>query len=130
MKTKDIIKEFIYITVATTIVGFTIWMSLRYAGMGLMSPILSNFAMSSVPVQLTGHASAMMNWSRQLLSTISMSLFSILYSNRLLSLSAMAIDSRIAEQQAIGTVNGISAFLVALTIPLILFIKEEYSKRD
>ena len=116
-------------TVATTIIGFTIWMSLRYAGMGLMSPIISDFAMSSVPVQLTGHASAMMNWSRQLLSTISMSLFSILYSNQLLMLSATSVDMRIAEQQAIGAVNGISAFLVALTIPLILFIKEEYSQR-
>ena len=115
-------------TVATTMIGFTIWMSLRYAGIGLMSPILTNISMSSVPVQLTGHASAMTNWSRQLLSTISMSLFSILYSNRLLALSMQAVDMRIAEQQAIGMVNGISAFLVALTIPLIIIIKEEYHK--
>lgn len=117
-------------TIATTIVGFTIWMSLRYASMGLMSPIISNFAMTSLPTQLTGHASAMMNWSRQLLSTISMSLFSIFYGNRLLALSMQTVDLRIAEQQAIGMVNGISAFLVALTIPLILFIKEEYSKQN
>ena len=58
-----------------------------------------------------------------------MSLFSILYSNQLLMLSATSVDMRIAEQQAIGAVNGLSAFLVALTIPLILFIKEEYSQR-
>ena len=114
-------------TVATTIVGFTIWMSLRYAGMGLMSPIISNYSMTSVPVALISHASAMMNWSRQLLSTVSMSLFSILYSNRLAALSVEAIDMRIAEQQAIGMVNEISAFLVALTIPLILLVKEAHS---
>ena len=92
-----------------------------------MSPIISNYSMTSVPVALISHASAMMNWSRQLLSTVSMSLFSILYSNRLAALSVEAIDMRIAEQQAIGMVNEISAFLVALTIPLILLVKEAHS---
>lgn len=110
-------------TMTTTLVFFTIWMSLRYASMGLMSPILNDTAMTSVPVELTGHASSVLNWSRQLLSTIAMSLFSIAYSSRLQELMANGMEAYLAETQAISMVNIISAAFIAVAIPLVFLLK-------
>lgn len=119
-------------SLATTIIGFTIWLSLRYVGLGLMIPIINNFAMSAVPMQLASHASAMLNWTRQLISTMSISVFSILYGSHMLRYLQQGLgagtpvdQSRIIECAAINDVNFYSLLLLVVCVPLIWFLKDE-----
>lgn len=116
----------------TTIIAFTLWLSLRYVGLGLMIPLINNFAMSAVPMKLASHASAMLNWTRQLISTISISVFSILYGSHMLrytqqglGASAPATQDRLIECMAINDVNFYSLLLLAVCVPLIYFLKDK-----
>ncbi len=118
-------------SLATTLVGVTVWMSLRYAGLGLMIPLVNNFAMSAVPVKLTSHASAMLNWTRQLISTISVSVFSVIYASHMLRYAreglgaeAPAVQNRLIECVAINDVNFYSLLLLAACLPLVYFLKD------
>lgn len=116
----------------TTIIAFTLWLSLRYVGLGLMIPLINNFAMSAVPMKLASHASAMLNWTRQLISTISISVFSILYGSHMLrytqqglGASAPATQDRLIECMAINDINFYSLLLLAVCVPLIYFLKDK-----
>lgn len=116
----------------TTLAGFTLWLSLRYLGLGVMVPLINNFAMSSVPMELASHASAMLNWTRQLISTLSISVFTVIYSNRMLlyaqeGLGAEnpAVQNRVIECTAINDVNFYSLILLIACVPLIYFLKDE-----
>ena len=120
-------------TVTTTVLVFNIWLSVRYIGIGLMNPILTDFSMASVPPALSGHASAMMNWTRQLLTTITVSMFSLLYNNRLLQyakegLVGAGLDP-VAQQQmiqaeAISDINFYTMIIIIISIPLIYLLKD------
>lgn len=120
----------------TTILAFTIWLSLRYVGLGLMIPLISNFAMTAVPMELASHASAMLNWSRQLISTISISLFTMLYANHMLAYARQglgaaspATQDRLIECTAINDVNFYSLLLLLACVPLIYFLKDHLLAR-
>ena len=116
----------------TTILAFTLWLSLRYVGLGLMIPIVNNFAMSAVPMELASHASAMLNWTRQLISTISISVFSILYGSHMLKYAVegmgaenLATQDRLIECMSINDVNFYSLILLVVCVPLIYFLKDK-----
>ena len=54
--------------------------SLRYLGMGMMQMPLTNYGLSSVPQELSGHASSMFNWGKQLTQVVSMNILTVLLS--------------------------------------------------
>ncbi|MGM9526231.1 MAG: DHA2 family efflux MFS transporter permease subunit [Peptococcaceae bacterium] len=118
---------------STTILAFTIWLSLRYIGLGLINPLVNNFAMSAVPVKLVSHASAMIAWTRQMISTISVSLFSLLYSNHMLRYTAQNMGAqlgqtdqlRLIECTAINDVNFYSLLILLICVPMIYFMKDQ-----
>lgn len=119
-------------TVTTTILIFNIWLSVRYIGIGLMNPLLTDFSMGSVPPALSGHASAMMNWTRQLLTTITVSMFSLLYNNRLLQYTQEGIGTGldpIAQQQliqanAISDINFYTMLIIIISLPMVYLLKD------
>lgn len=108
----------------TTLVGFTIWMTLRYAGIGYTTPIISNYALGGIPQHLASHASSMLNWTRQLLTTIAVSIFSVFYSSRMLVLGSELPNMQLAECQAISEVVFISLIIMIMTIPVIVMMTE------
>ena len=119
-------------TVTTTVLVFNIWLSVRYIGIGLMNPLLTDFSMGSVPPALSGHASAMMNWTRQLLTTITVSMFSLLYNSRLLQYakegSGRSLDP-IAQQQliqanAISDINFYTMVIILISLPMVYLLKD------
>lgn len=119
-------------TVTTTVLVFDIWLAVRYIGIGLMNPLLTDFSMGSVPPVLSGHASAMMSWTRQLLTTITVSMFSLLYNSRLLQYAKEGIGAGldpIAQQQliqaeAISDINFYTMIIIILSLPMIYLLKD------
>ena len=53
---------------------------LRFFGIALAQMPLTNFGLSSVPRELSGHASSMFNWSKQLVQTVSTNILTVLLS--------------------------------------------------
>lgn len=120
-----------HFALTTTILSFTVWLSLRYTGLGLIVPLVNNFAMSAVPVNLTSHASAMIGWTRQIISTISISLFSLLYNNHLLQYTQSGMGAQygvlqpqFVQCQVINEVNFYSLLILLVCVPFIYFMKE------
>lgn len=120
-------------TVTTTVLTFNIWLSVRYIGIGLMNPLLTDFSMASVPPALSGHASAMMNWTRQLLTTITVSMFSLLYNSRLLQYAKEGIGTgldSVAQQQliqanAISDINFYTMIIILISLPMVYLLKDK-----
>ncbi|MBP3625347.1 MAG: DHA2 family efflux MFS transporter permease subunit [Peptococcaceae bacterium] len=119
-------------TVTTTVLVFNIWLSVRYIGIGLMNPLLTDFSMGSVPPALSGHASAMMNWTRQLLTTITVSMFSLLYNSRLLQYTkegiGVGLDSAAQQQliqaNAISDINFYTMIIIIVSLPMVYLLKD------
>lgn len=119
--------------IETTLVGFTFWLSMRYVGLGLLTPPVNNFAMMSVPVRITSHASSMMAWARQFISTVSTSMFSLLYANHILQYMAENVASeqgaelqaRVIEGMAISDVNFASLIILFISVPFIFLLKDK-----
>ena len=119
--------------IGTTMIGFTFWYSIRYVGLGLLNPPVNNFAMMSVPVRITSHASSMMAWARQFISTVSTSIFSLLYANHMIKYmqqgiaaeEGLAVQTQIIEGMAISDVNFASLIILFVSAPFIFLLKDK-----
>ena len=116
----------------TTMLFFLFWFSLRYVALGLLTPPINNFAMMSVPVRITSHASSMLAWARQFISTVSTSMFSLLYAGNILKYMAEGVaveegaqmQMRIIEGMAISDVNVGCTIILLISVPLVLLLKD------
>ena len=119
--------------IATTMLGFTFWFSLRYVALGLLTPPINNFAMMSVPVRITSHASSMVAWARQFISTVSTSMFSLLYASHIVKYlnegvaadQSAAVQMRIIEGMAISDVNLGCTLILVMSVPLVFLLKDK-----
>jgi hypothetical protein len=88
--------------------------------------------MMSVPVRITSHASSMMAWARQFISTVSTSMFSLLYAGNILKymVEGVAVEEgaqmqmRIIEGMAISDVNVGCTIILLISVPLVLLLKD------
>ncbi|MGG1519126.1 MDR family MFS transporter [Paenibacillus oryzisoli] len=111
-----------------------LWIAIRYIGIAMSNMPVTNSAMSAVPSELSGQASALMNWIRQGTAALSVSIFSTVLSSRTVShlsdlgakdskASALALTLSIQDVFIIGTV------LVVLAIPLTFLIRKPAGAR-
>jgi len=120
-------------TIATTVVGLVFWLSVRYIGLGLVTPILHYFAMASVPTRITSHAAAMFNWTRQMVFTISVSLLTLLYDAEMIRgvEQGVAADLGIVDQlrfiecMAIDKTNICNVIMLVFSLIVVVFLKEK-----
>ena len=122
-------------TLTTTLLWFTICLCVRYIGLGSVTTILNNYSMSSLPKRLASHGSAMYNWIRQLIGTISVSVFSIIYSAQTVSLtevnlSAGIINSvKLGELQAINNINFYTIFIYLVAFVITMLLNPHYMEQ-
>ena len=117
----------------TGIIGLIAVLSLRYIGLGLVTPLVNNFAMASVPSHYAAHSAAMFNWVRQLVFTISISLLTLLYDGHMIKYANEgvmaelgAIDqARYIESLAISDANLVNVIALLISLPMIWFFKEK-----
>ncbi|MCE3203925.1 multidrug efflux MFS transporter [Paenibacillus sonchi] len=77
--------ELSHLTLATTHVQLAWLMAVRNIGIALAFMPVTNAGMSSVPKQITGHASSVTNWVRQATGALSIAIFSSLLASRALT---------------------------------------------
>ncbi|MDQ0891109.1 EmrB/QacA subfamily drug resistance transporter [Paenibacillus sp. V4I9] len=77
----------------------TLWLTIRYIGISLTIMPLTNVGMEAIPRELSGHASSVNNWIRQVFGSFSIALFTSLIASRLTAHNqALGLD-RAAEAQ-------------------------------
>ena len=108
---------------------------LRYFGLGMANMPLTNYGLGAVPQDMSGHASSMFNWAKQLVQVVSTNILTVMLSINLMRYYLAAGNTgtpiegtpeyNLAATQA---VNGDFFFMViAMAVCLILtfFIKSE-----
>ena len=103
------------ITIAIAIV--TVGMCVRSFGLGFINLLSTNTSMAAVPPELSGHASALTNWLRQMIGALTISAASTIVGMRLLSEQAQSV----AEVSAIY-ISSTSLLMVFSCCTFILII--------
>ncbi|WP_102692111.1 MDR family MFS transporter [Rummeliibacillus pycnus] len=91
----------------TTVTTITLFMVIRYIGVGLATSPIATISMSVIPPELVGHATSIANWLRQAVAALSIAVFS--------SILAIRTQTHIAELKAhkVGEALKQGAFLLA-----------------
>lgn len=118
----------------TTLLSVLVWMSIRNVGTGLALSPATSAAMAAVSNSESGHASALINWLRQVFSSISIGLFTSFFYARMRVHEAQLAGASGQDSRSLhltAYTNSIDdAFLiasagVALAIPLALLLRNK-----
>ncbi|RST76253.1 DHA2 family efflux MFS transporter permease subunit [Siminovitchia acidinfaciens] len=112
------------LTIKTTAFYVIVWTSIRYLGIALCNMPIINVGMSAVPLDVAGYASALNNWTRQCIASLSIALFSGLLAYRSNIHLASGIDTKAASAAAAGDVFLISLIPLIIAVPLTLLLRE------
>lgn len=110
---------------ATSALFVTIWVAIRYMGIGFSNMPVTNAAMSAVPIVNSGHASAVMNWIRQGTSALSISLFSsILSAQTIVHLAGGNVSPKAALSFSVQDVFHVGTIIIIVSLPLTLLLRK------
>lgn len=110
--------------IETTITYVVIWTSVRYLGIALCNMPITNAGMSAIPVEIAGYASALNNWARQSIASLSIALFSALLAFRSSIYAQEGTGAHAASAIAAGDVFVYSLIPLVVALPLALLLKE------
>ena len=68
------------VDVKSSVIILILFVSIRYTGMGMLQMPLTDYGLGCIPVQLSGHASSMFNWTRQFVQVVATNIFTVLLS--------------------------------------------------
>ena len=113
--------RFLNVYPAMSIVLVIIAMCVRSVGMAFLNLMTTNTTMAAVPAELSGHASALTNWVRQMVSALIVSVASTIISVRLTMSGAQTAEEisavYLSSTEVLFVVSCISLFCI---IPLAL----------
>src|SRR5699024_4236300 len=112
-----------------------IWMMIRNIGLAFASAPVTNAGMEVISKELYGHASVVNNWTRQVVSSLAIGLFSAIYASRqvvhLERLSGDTVsegDRLDAMTSGINDVFLLSTCIVLVAVPLSFWFRKKPSK--
>ncbi|WP_238403817.1 DHA2 family efflux MFS transporter permease subunit [Paenibacillus paridis] len=114
--------------VSTSLLAIMIIIAIRNTGTGLALTPVTNAGMMAIPKELSGHASALINWLRQIFSAMALGLFTSLFYARLavhqeqLGKSDEAYPS--AYTLSINDAFLFSAIIILSALPLALLLRK------
>ncbi|WP_279628391.1 DHA2 family efflux MFS transporter permease subunit [Paenibacillus ferrarius] len=103
----------------------TLWLTIRYIGLSLTIMPLTNVGMEAIPRELSGHASSVNNWIRQVFGSFSIALFTSLIASRLtIHNQALGLDGAAEAQRKLlkaeaFTMSSNDVYVVATMIVLV-----------
>ena len=68
------------LTLETGVAALLTFFCLRYFGLGMASMPLTHYGLGAVPQYMSGHASSMFNWAKQLVQVVSTNILTVLLS--------------------------------------------------
>ena len=111
---------FILATPETSVLLLASVQCVRCFGLSMVNLVSTNAAMSAVPPELSGHASALTNWSHQLLNALTVALAGSVAEIRIAQLSAAGESIAYAYTSTTNVMMLASCILLALMIPVAL----------
>lgn len=109
-----------------------LWMMVRNIGLAFASAPVTNAGMEVIPKKLYGHASAVNNWTRQVVSSFAIGLFTTLYAarqvfhlGRLDEKGSAPGNQLTAMTEGMNDVFFISTIIVIIAIPLTFWLRDE-----
>lgn len=109
-----------------------LWMALRYIGLAIATLPASNAGMITLPQELSGYGSSILNWTKQMFACLSIGVFSSLLTSRA-SYHISILSNRAASSTA-AKVNGyvmgvndiylISCIIILLALPFSFLFKK------
>ena len=115
------------------------WMAARYIGLAIATLPASNAGMITLPKELSGYGSSILNWTKQLVASLSIGIFSSLLTARA-SYHISALTNQAASEAAAkasranGYVMGIndiyliSCIIILLALPFSFFLRRKEKK--
>lgn len=70
------------LTLQTGIVSVLFWLCIRYLGIGVVNLPLTDYGMSAIGRNLSGHGSSLLNWCKMMSTSLSLSVFTMVLSMR------------------------------------------------
>ncbi|BBH23571.1 hypothetical protein Back11_49160 [Paenibacillus baekrokdamisoli] len=126
--------HFSHLHPTSTLFSIMLWLSIRNIGTGLAMTPATNAGMIAIPRELSGHASALINWIRQVFSAMTLSLLTSFFYMRLdIHQSHLLKDEaskgaswihKTAYTLSVNNVFLISSLLIALALPLALILRK------
>lgn len=120
---------------STGVIAIIFYMSLRYFGMGMVKMPLTDYGIGNVPSSLSGHASSMFNWGKQMATVIFTNILTMVLSiNTSRYYTEAGFQGKIVEGspgyavsavQAVNDVFFILTLFMAISALLSLFINEK-----
>ena len=115
-----------------------IWMTVRYIGISFSTMPITNSGMSIIPRTLSGHASSINNWLRQVSSSLAIGIFSSILISRIklhtIALNNSDIASSLVQEKAytmgINDVFLISTIIVLIGLPLSFMLKRNVISKE
>lgn len=106
------------------------WMTVRYIGISFSTMPITNSGMSIIPKSLSGHASSINNWIRQVSSSLAIGVFSSLlvmrtsfHTNELVNNTSLLQEK--AFTMGINDIYFISTVIVLIGLPLSFMLKKD-----
>jgi len=123
------------LTLETGVTLLLISFCLRYFGLGMVNMPLTNYGLSAVPQHMSGHASSMYNWAKQLIQVVSTNILTVLLSVNLTRYYLAAGNTgiplegtpayNIAATEAVNTDFFYMVIAMAICLVLTFFIRTE-----
>ncbi len=124
--------EFSRLTVDSTPGFVMLWMTFRYIGLGLSMTSTINAGMSAVPSNLSGDASSLINWARQVTGAMSIGIFTSFFYTRMDFYGSIDGLSPEIYVKGLNDVFILATILTCLSIPFSLLLNGRlgYKKRS
>ena len=124
-----------YLTINTSKAYIIFWMTLRNIGISFATMPVTNIGMSVVPKEFSGHASAVNNWIRQAVASLSLGIFASILSSRtayhVKDLKASGIVGNILNIKSyilgINDIYTIATIVILIGIPVSFLLKRQVS---
>ena len=123
------------LTLETGFIVLLVSFCLRYFGLGVANMPLTNYGLGAVPQNLSGHASSMFNWSKQLVQVVSTNILTVMLSVNLTKYYLAAGNTgvpvegtyayNLAATQAVNADFFFMVIAMAVCLVLTFFIKTE-----
>lgn len=112
---------FLHIDPKIPVAIVVVFMCIRCFGIAFMNLLTTNTAMAAVPPELSGHASSLTNWVRQMMSALIISIASTIINAQLVASNAQTVEEiSAAYLSSTSILYGISCISLIIIIPIAL----------
>lgn len=109
-------------TLQSTLFFVVAWLCVRYLGIGLSSMPITDYGMSSISRELSGHGSSLINWFKMMSTSLSLSIFTMILSMRI-TFYSQSMDILHAQMHAINDVFLYSSIILFFCVAISLTLK-------